>query len=386
MNFHEYQAKDLFAAYAVPVPAGQVADSPDAAVSAAQSIGGEQWVIKAQVHAGGRGKAGGVKLVDSLDEVRAVAEKMLDMEIATYQTGGAALPVNRVLVAEASEIVSELYLSALVDRNNRCVTLMGSAEGGVDIEEVAAKTPEKILRAQVDNAAGLQAYQARHIGFGMGLNGTQVKQLTKMLDGIYRLFMDKDLSLVEVNPLIIDGDGNLVALDAKINADNNALFRHKDLASMRDESQEDPTELAASKHGLNYVTLDGDIACMVNGAGLAMATMDVIKLQGGEPANFLDVGGGTDAERVAAAFKLILSSERVKSILVNIFGGIVRCDLIAEGIIKAVNEVGVDVPVIVRLEGTNVDQGRRMLEDSGLDIIAADDLTDGASKAVEAAA
>jgi len=385
MNFHEYQAKDLFEAYAVPVPAGQVADTPDAAVSAAQSIGGSQWVIKAQVHAGGRGKAGGVELVDSYDQVRAVAEQMLDMEIATYQTGGTALPVNRVLVAEASEIVSELYLSVLVDRNNRCVTVMGSAEGGVDIEEVASKTPEKILRAKVDNAAGLQAYQARHIGFGMGLDGRQVKQLTKMLDGIYRLFMDKDLSLVEVNPLIIDGDGNLVALDAKINADNNALFRHRDLAAMRDESQEDATELAASKHGLNYVTLDGDIACMVNGAGLAMATMDVIKLQGGEPANFLDVGGGTDAERVAAAFKLILSSERVKSILVNIFGGIVRCDLIAEGIISAVNEVGVDVPVIVRLEGTNVEQGRQMLEDSGLDIIAAKDLNDGASKAVAAA-
>jgi len=385
MNFHEYQAKDLFEAYAVPVPAGQVADTPDAAVSAAQSVGGSQWVIKAQVHAGGRGKAGGVKLVDSYDQVRAVAEQMLDMEIATYQTGGTALPVNRVLVAEASEIVSELYLSVLVDRNNRCVTVMGSAEGGIDIEEVASKTPEKILRAKVDNAAGLQAYQARHIGFGMGLDGRQVKQLTKMLDGIYRLFMDKDLSLVEVNPLIIDGDGNLVALDAKINADNNALFRHRDLAAMRDESQEDATELAASKHGLNYVTLDGDIACMVNGAGLAMATMDVIKLQGGEPANFLDVGGGTDAERVAAAFKLILSSERVKSILVNIFGGIVRCDLIAEGIISAVNEVGVDVPVIVRLEGTNVEQGRQMLEDSGLDIIAAKDLNDGASKAVAAA-
>ena len=386
MNFHEYQAKDLFAAYGVPVPAGQVADTPDAAVSGAKSIGGSQWVIKAQVHAGGRGKAGGVKLVDSYDQVRAVAEQMLDMEIATYQTGGTALPVNRVLVAEASEIVSELYLSVLVDRNKRCVTVMGSAEGGVDIEEVASKTPEKILRAEVDNAAGLQAYQARHIGFGMGLDGRQVKQLTKMLDGIYRLFMDKDLSLIEINPLIIDGDGNLIALDAKINADNNALFRHQDLSAMRDESQEDATELAASKHGLNYVTLDGDIACMVNGAGLAMATMDVIKLQGGEPANFLDVGGGTDAERVAAAFKLILSSERVKSILVNIFGGIVRCDLIAEGIISAVNEVGVDVPVIVRLEGTNVDQGRKMLQDSGLDIIAAEDLNDGASKAVEAAA
>jgi succinyl-CoA synthetase beta subunit len=385
MNFHEYQAKDLFADYGIPVPRGGVAKTPQEAVSAAQSLGGGRWVVKAQVHAGGRGKAGGVKLVSSLDEVRSEAERMLNMKISTYQTGGRELPVDSVLIAEATDIESELYLSALVDRVNRCVTFMGSAAGGVDIEQVATTEPEKIVTVQVNNTAGLQPFQSRQMGFGMGLSARHVRQLGAIMGSLYRLFKEKDLSLVEVNPLIIDGRDNLVALDAKINADDNALFRHPDLAAMRDEAQEDPTEVEASRHDLNYVTLDGNIACMVNGAGLAMATMDVIKLNGGEPANFLDVGGGTDAERVEEAFKLILSSERVEAILVNIFGGIVRCDLIAEGIINAVREVGVTDPVVVRLEGTNVDKGRQMLEDSGLALIPARDLNDAAQKVVAAA-
>jgi succinyl-CoA synthetase beta subunit len=386
MNFHEYQAKELFAAYGIPVPKGIVAASPLAAVEAARELGGNMWVVKAQVHAGGRGKAGGVKLARSLDEVRAESERMLNMKISTYQTGGLELPVEKVLIAEAVDIEEELYLSALVDRAHRCVTFIGSAAGGVNIEEVAATEPEKIIRVMIDNTAGLQSYQARKLGFGMGLNPGQVKQLGKIMAALYKLFRDKDLSLIEVNPLIIDKAGNLLALDAKINADDNGLFRHPELAAMRDESQEDPTEVAASKHDLNYVTLDGNIGCMVNGAGLAMATMDVIKLNGGEPANFLDVGGGSNAERVREAFKLILTSDNLEAILVNIFGGIVRCDEIAEGIIGAVKEVGVSVPVVVRLEGTNVDKGKQLLNESGLAIIAADDLNDAAQKVVAAAA
>jgi succinyl-CoA synthetase beta subunit len=385
MNFHEYQAKELFASYGIPVPGGIMARTPAEAVAAAKALGGKMWVVKAQVHAGGRGKAGGVKLVRDLEGVRSESERMLTMKISTYQTGGMELPVDSVLIAEAIDIKTEIYLSALVDRVNCCVTFMGSAAGGVDIEQVAATEPEKIVTVQVDNTAGLQAYQARQMGFGMGLSAKHVKQLGKIMDGLYRLFVDKDLSLVEVNPLIIDGNDDLIALDAKINADDNALFRHPDLAVMRDEAQEDPTEVEASRHDLNYVTLDGNIACMVNGAGLAMATMDVIKLNGGEPANFLDVGGGTNAERVEEAFKLILSSDRVEAILVNIFGGIVRCDLIAEGIINAVQEVGVEVPVVVRLEGTKVDEGRQMLADSGLALIPATDLNDAAQKVVAAA-
>jgi succinyl-CoA synthetase beta subunit len=385
MNFHEYQAKELFASYGIPVPAGIMARTPAEAVAAAKSMGGKMWVVKAQVHAGGRGKAGGVKLVEDLEGVRREAERMLNMKISTYQTGGMALPVDSVLIAEATDIETEIYLSALVDRVHRCVTFMGSAAGGVDIEQVAATEPEKIVTVQVSNTAGLQAYQTRQMGFGMGLSAKHVRQLGKIMSGLYRLFVDKDLSLVEVNPLIIDGKDDLIALDAKINADDNALFRHPDLAAMRDEAQEDPTEVEASRHDLNYVTLDGNIACMVNGAGLAMATMDVIKLNGGDPANFLDVGGGTNAERVEEAFKLILSSDRVEAILVNIFGGIVRCDLIAEGIINAVREVGVNVPVVVRLEGTKVDEGRQMLADSGLALIPATDLNDAAQKVVAAA-
>ena len=386
MNFHDYQAKELFASYGIPVPAGTIARTPDEAVIVAQDMGGDMWVVKAQVHAGGRGKAGGVKLVRTLGEVRAEAERMLSMSITTYQTGGLALPVDSVLIAEATDIKSELYLSALIDRVNRCVTFMGSAAGGVDIEQVAATEPEKIVTVSVDNTAGFQAYQARQMGFGMGLSALQVRQLTQIMSGLYRLFVEKDLSLLEVNPLIIDNDDNLVALDAKINMDDNALFRHPDLAAMRDEAQEDPTEAAASRHDLNYITLDGNIACMVNGVGLAMATMDVVKLNGGDPANFLDVGGGTNAERVKEAFKIILSGEHVEAILVNIFGGIVRCDLIAQGVIAAVEEVGVSVPVIVRLEGTNVEEGRQLLADSGLAIIPASDLNDAAQKAVAAVA
>ena len=386
MNFHEYQAKALFAEYGIPVPKGELAGTADEAVEAAKQVGGSQWVVKAQVHAGGRGKAGGVKLASSLDEVRDHAERMLGMKIETYQTAGLALPVNSVLIAEATDIEQELYLGALVDRAHKAVVFMGSAAGGVDIEQVASETPDQIHTAVVDIAAGFMPYQARQIGFAMGLTPKQVGQLTKIMAGLYKLFMDKDISLIEVNPLIIDKAGNLSALDAKLNADDNALFRHPELAAMRDESQEDPTELAASKHELNYVTLDGNIACMVNGAGLAMATMDVVKLAGGEPANFLDVGGGTNAERVKEAFKLILSDDKVKAILVNIFGGIVRCDLIAEGIINAVADIDVKVPVVVRLEGTNVDEGKKLLADSGFAIIPADDLNDGARKAVEAAA
>lgn len=386
MNFHEYQAKELFEQYGIPVPRGIVATSADEAVSAAEKLGGQEWVVKAQIHAGGRGKAGGVKLVSSLEQVREAAGRMLGMKIETYQSGGLALPVNSVLVAEATDIKQELYLGALVDRTHKSVVFMGSAAGGVDIEQVASETPDKIITASIDPAAGFMPYQARQIGFRMGLDARQVGQLVKIMEGLYRLFIEKDISLIEVNPLIIDGNGDLSALDAKLNADDNALYRHQDLVEMRDESQEDPTELEASKHELNYVTLDGNIACMVNGAGLAMATMDVIKLAGGEPANFLDVGGGTNAERVKEAFKLILASDNVEAILVNIFGGIVRCDLIAEGIINAVEEVDVNVPVIVRLEGTNVEKGKQLLAESSFDIITADDLNDGARKAVEAVA
>lgn len=386
MNFHEYQAKEIFESYGIPVPSGQVARSVDEAVSAAKSLGGNMWVVKAQVHAGGRGKAGGVKLANSIEEVKEYASKMLGMTIQTYQTGGMALPVNEVLITEAAEIKKELYLSLLVDRANKCLSFVVSAEGGVEIEEVARTTPELIHTINVDNNEGLFPYQCRKVGFSMGLTAKQTNQLTKIMLGIHKMFHDKDLALVEVNPLIIDGNDDVVALDAKISIDDNALFRHKTLAAMRDKSQEDPAEAKAHEHELNYIKLDGNIACMVNGAGLAMATMDVIKLKGGEPANFLDVGGGATAERVAVAFKIILSDPNVKAILINIFGGIVRCDLIAQGIIDAVKQVGVEQSIIVRLEGTNVEQGKALLNESGLAVIAADDLDDAANKAVAAVA
>jgi succinyl-CoA synthetase beta subunit len=386
MNFHEYQAKELFAQYGIAVPPGQVARSPEEAVTAAKAIGGNHWVVKAQIHAGGRGKAGGVKLVKTLDDVRAAAAAMLGTRMATYQSGGRALPVDTVLVTEAADIAKELYLSVLVDRSSKTISYIASAEGGVEIEKVAAENPDAIHVVEVNYVQGLQPFQCRQLGFAMGLNARQTNQLSKIMLGLFKLFNDTDLSLVELNPLAIMDSGDLMALDGKINSDDNAAFRQPKLVAMRDVAQEDETEVLASQHDLNYVTMDGNIGCMVNGAGLAMATMDVIKLNGGEPANFLDVGGGATKERVTEAFKLILSSDTVKAIFVNIFGGIVRCDMIAEGIIAAVKDVGVTIPVVVRLEGTNVEAGKELLRNSGLAIIAADDITDGAIKAVAAAA
>jgi len=386
MNFHEYQAKQLFADYGIPVPPGKVASTPEQAAEAAKALGGDEWVVKAQIHAGGRGKAGGVKLVKSPDEAKGAAAKMLGTKMQTYQSGGRALPVNTVLITEATDIAKELYLSVLVDRATKSVAFIASARGGVDIEQVARENPEDIQTLEVNFVQGLQPYQCRKLAFGMGLNAKQAQQLTKIMLGLYRLFNDKDLSLVELNPLAIAKSGDLLALDGKVNSDDNAEFRHADLVAMRDESQEDHAEAVAVQHNLNYVTMDGNIGCMVNGAGLAMATMDVIKLAGGEPANFLDVGGGATKERVTEAFKLILSSDKVKAILINIFGGIVRCDMIAEGIIAAVKEVGLKIPVVVRLQGTNVEKGRELLANSGLAITPADDLNDAAQKAVKAAA
>ncbi len=383
MNLHEYQAKQLFAAYGIPVPNGRPAESPAAAAAAAQALGGSLWVVKAQVHAGGRGKAGGVKLCRSSEEVRAAAASMLGRRLVTHQTGPEGLPVNMLLIEAGSDIARELYLSVLVDRSREQLVFMASAAGGMEIEEVAAETPEMIFRVHVHPAVGIQPYQIRELAFGLGITEkSQMATFSKIVNGLYRLFMEKDASLVEVNPLIVTRDGRVLALDAKLNLDDNALFRQPELAAMRDASQEDARESEARQHELNYVSLDGNIACMVNGAGLAMATMDIIKLHGGTPANFLDVGGGATSERVTAAFKLILSNRGVKAILVNIFGGIVRCDLIAEGIIAAVKDVGVGVPVVVRLEGTNVEQGKRLLAKSGLAITPANDLTDAAKKVV----
>ncbi|MGB0722061.1 MAG: ADP-forming succinate--CoA ligase subunit beta [Gammaproteobacteria bacterium] len=385
MKLHEYQAKELFREYGVAVPEGGVATTPEEVEQQANRFGGT-CVVKAQVHAGGRGKGGGVKLVKSAAEAVEFATGLIGNNLITPQTDAVGLPINSVLVEAASDIDRELYIGMLVDRAERRIVVMASAAGGMDIEKVAAETPEKILKEHVDPVVGLQGYQCRNLGFALGLDKGQVNQLSKTLMGLYRIFTHKDASLVEINPLITTKQGDILALDGKINFDDNALFRHVDITEQRDESQEDEKERIAAQHDLNYVTLDGDIACMVNGAGLAMATMDIIKLNGGDPANFLDVGGGATAERVAEAFKLILSDGKAKSILVNIFGGIVRCDLIAEGIIQAVQTVNVNVPVIVRLEGTNVDQGKALLAESGMDIITAEDLTDAAQKAVAAAA
>ena len=385
MNLHEYQSKQVFSAYGIPVPTGRVAATPEEAVAAADALGGSLWVVKAQVHAGGRGKAGGVKLARDKDAVRAAAQAMLGTRLATIQTGPEGLPVNTVYVESGSAIEREIYLSLTLNREKGQIAMIGSAAGGMDIEEVAAHTPEKITTVNIHPAAGLQPHQCRRMAFALGFTGAQVGEFQKIAMALYRLVMEKDASLVEVNPLIVTKDGSLVALDAKINIDANAVFRQPELAKMRDTAQEDPMELKASEHDLNYVSLDGDIACMVNGAGLAMATMDLIKLHGGSPANFLDVGGGATAERVTAAFNLILSNPKVKAILVNIFGGIVRCDLIAEGVIIAVKNVGVKVPVVVRLEGTNAEKAREMLAASGLEVTAAADLTDAAQKAVAAA-
>ena len=386
MNLHEYQSKRLFADYGISVPRGIPAESPNTAVAAAKELGGEFWVVKAQVHAGGRGKAGGVKLARTRDEVRKYAEDMLGVQLVTHQSGPEGLPVNVVYVEAGSDIDRELYLSMLVDRDVSRVAFIASAAGGMDIEKVAAETPEKIFTIAIAPDAGLQDYQARQLAFGLGLEKKQMRQFGDLIKRMYRLYEESDASLVEVNPLIVTKSGDVLALDAKINIDSNALYRQPKIGEMRDITQEDDKEREAAAHDLNYVSLEGDIACMVNGAGLAMATMDLIKLHGGEPANFLDVGGGATKERVAEAFKLILRNKNVTAILVNIFGGIVRCDLIAEGIISAVKEVGVSVPVVVRLEGTNVDKGRELLATSGLDIIAAEDLTDAAMKVVAAAA
>ncbi len=386
VNLHEFQSKKLFAGYGIPVPFGYAVETAKEARDAAEDMGGDKWVVKAQAHTGGRGKAGGVVLVDSVEQVEKEAGRILANRIVTKQTGAGGLPVSYILVEQPTDIAEELYLSVLVDRATRRILVMASRAGGMNIEEVAAETPEKIITALIDPAAGVQSYQARRLGFALGFNGDQVKQFQKILFGLIELFHREDASLVEINPLVLTPEGELLALDAKINLDGNALYRHRDLLAMRDISQEDPREAAAAEHDLNYITLDGNIGCMVNGAGLAMATMDLVQLHGGSPANFLDVGGGTTAERVAEAFKIILSDDKVKAVLVNIFGGIVRCDLIAEGIIAAVREVGIEVPVVIRLEGTNAEQGLKLLDESGLALETASDLTEAAEKVVTAAA
>ncbi len=385
MNLHEYQSKQIFAKYGIPAPNGRIAASADEAEQAARALGGSVWVVKAQVHAGGRGKAGGVKLCKSVEDVRKAAAGMLGQRLVTKQTGAEGLPIGQVYVESGSRIAREIYLSLLLNRDRSRIAFIASAAGGMDIEEVAAHEPEKILRADIDPAAGLQGYQCRRLAFGLGFSGAQVKQFEAIARALYRLYLETDAALVEINPLIVTAEGDLVALDAKINIEANALYRQQAIAAMRDETQEDAMEVEASRHDLNYVSLEGDIACMVNGAGLAMATMDLIKLHGGAPANFLDVGGTATAERVTEAFKLILSNPKVRAILVNIFGGIVRCDVIADGIMAAVKTVGVKLPVIVRLEGTNADIARKKLADGGLAIIAAQDLTDAAVKAVKLA-
>ena len=385
MNLHEYQGKQLFAEYGLPVSTGYACDTVKEAVEAADKLGGDIWVVKAQVHAGGRGKAGGVKLAKSRDEIRAFAEQWLGQNLVTYQTSAQGQPVSKILVEGCTEIANELYLGAVVDRSSRRIVFMASVEGGVEIEKVAAETPEKILKAEIDPLVGAQPYQARELAFQLGLDAKQVKQFTKIFMGLSQLFHDYDLALLEVNPLVITKGGDLHCLDAKINVDSNAIYRHPKLKAMHDPSQDDAREAHAAQWELNYVALSGNIGCMVNGAGLAMGTMDIVKLHGGDPANFLDVGGGATKERVAEAFKIILSDTNVKAVLVNIFGGIVRCDLIAEGIIGAVKDVGVNVPVVVRLEGNNADRGSELLANSGLDIISATSLTDAAKQVVKAA-
>ena len=394
MNIHEYQAKALLKDYGVPVSDGRVVSKADEAKRAASELDGPLWVVKSQIHAGGRGKGkfkeaeagdkGGVRLAKSVEEAEELARQMLGRTLVTHQTGPAGKQVNRIYIEDGSDIARELYLALLVDRGTSRVSFVASTEGGMDIEEVAASTPERIVSFSVDPASGLSDFHGRRVAFALGLEGGQVKQCVKLVKDLYRLFIDKDMEMLEINPLIVTTDGNLKALDAKMGFDNNALYRHADIMSLRDETEEDPKELAASKFDLNYIALDGEIGCMVNGAGLAMATMDIIKLYGAEPANFLDVGGGATKEKVTEAFKIITSDPNVKGILVNIFGGIMRCDIIAEGIIAAVKEVGLKVPLVVRLEGTNVDLGKKIINESGLDVIAADDLSDAAEKIVKA--
>ncbi len=385
MNLHEYQAKQLLAKYGIPVPHGEVAWNVEEAVNIANNMNTKRWVVKAQVHAGGRGKAGGVKIVSTKDELIAAVKGMLGTRLVTYQTDANGQPVNQVLIAEPSDIARELYLGAVIDRTQQRIVFMASTEGGVDIEKIAHESPEKILTAVVDPLVGVQPFQARQLAFALGLSGDQVKQFTKILLGLAKMFEDCDFSLLEINPLVVTPQGDLLCLDGKINIDDNALYRQPEIRGMRDTAQEDERENRARDWELNYIALDGNIGCMVNGAGLAMATMDLVKLSGGNPANFLDVGGGATKERVTEAFKIILSDKNVKAILVNIFGGIVRCDLIADGIIGAVSEVGTQLPVVVRLEGNNAELGAKKLSQSGLNIIAAESFTDAAKKVVQAA-
>ncbi len=384
MNIHEYQAKALLKKYGVALLDGHPAMSVEEAVKGAQALPGPVWVVKAQIHAGGRGKGGGVKVVKSVEDVKKEAERMLGMQLVTHQTGPEGQKVRRLYVEQGCDIAKELYISLLIDRATSRITIMASTEGGMDIEEVAAHSPEKIIRVAVDPATGIQPFHAREVAFGLGLSGDANKNAIKFVMALYRAFVDLDASIVEINPLVVTKAGELVALDAKMNFDDNALFRHPNVAELRDEAEEDPNEKLAKDNDLSYVRLEGNIGCMVNGAGLAMATMDIIKLYGGQPANFLDVGGGATKERVTSAFKIILSDPNVKGVLVNIFGGIMKCDIIAEGIIAAAKEVSLRVPLVVRLEGTNVDLGKKILRESGLPIVSADNLADAAAKVVEA--
>lgn len=385
MNLHEYQAKDLFKSFAMPVPNNAVVKDVSDVDAAINSLVGDTWVVKAQVHAGGRGKAGGVKLSSDINEVKKIVGDMLGTNLVTFQTDEKGQPINQVLIEEVCNIENELYLGAVIDRATQRVVIMASTEGGMNIETVAHETPEKILKVQINPLVGMMPFQARELAFGLGLVGDQIKQFGKLVSGLSKLFIEKDLSLVEINPLVVTKEGDLLCLDGKINIDDNALYRHKDLDALHDATQEDAKENEAKEWDLNYIALDGAIGCMVNGAGLAMATMDLIKLHGGEPANFLDVGGTATKERVAEAFKIILSDENVKTILVNIFGGIVRCDLIAEGVIGAIKEVGITIPVVVRLEGNNAELGLKLIAESGLNLITASGLTEAAQKAVEVA-
>ena len=386
MNVHEYQAKKLLSDSGVKVPGGQVVFNADEVFEVLDTLNSSKYVVKAQIHAGGRGKGGGIKVVDNSHDAMAAADEIIGMNLVTHQTGPEGKTVGSVLIEEASSIEKEFYLGMVIDRSREKVVVMGSPEGGVEIEEVAAKSPEKIIKEHVDISLGVQPYQCRKIAYFMGLEGGAVRQAVSFISSLYRVFIEKDCSLAEINPLVLTSDGNIVALDAKINFDDNALFRHRDIAGLRDRDEEDPLELEASDAGISFIKLDGDIGCLVNGAGLAMATMDIIKHHGGEPANFLDVGGGATTEQVTKAFKMILSDENVKAIFVNIFGGIMKCDTIADGILEAAGEVGIDVPLVVRLEGTNVEAGREILSNSSLDIQTGADMKEAASKVVEAAA
>jgi succinyl-CoA synthetase beta subunit len=383
MNIHEYQGKEILRKYGVSIPNGRVAFTVDEAVEAAKELGSEVVVVKAQIHAGGRGKAGGVKVAKNLDEVRTYAEEILGKTLVTHQTGPEGKEVKRLLIEEGCDIKKEYYIGLVLDRATSRVVLMASEEGGTEIEEVAAKTPEKIFKEYIDPVVGLTGFQARRIAFNINIPKELVNKAVKFMTGLYTAFIEKDCSIAEINPLVVTGDGNVMALDAKLNFDSNALFRHKDILEYRDLDEEDPKEIEASKYDLSYISLDGNIGCMVNGAGLAMATMDIIKHYGGDPANFLDVGGGATAEKVTEAFKIILSDEKVKGIFVNIFGGIMKCDVIAEGVVEAANQLGLQVPLVVRLEGTNVELGKKILKDSGLNITPADSMADGAQKIVE---